>query len=168
MARGRGRLREDDDELEPAPQLPPSAATLARPAQRHNEEEEELLRRRDLDDLLGEGGSAPDSEPSDAEELFDEELLQKYVQSVSFSFLDSFCLHFEPYYPRCYTLESCRIPGTDYEKQMNSDILLHFSVGYCKEIMKKILSWITIRKETCRKDRMRTWIWQQGAKSKKS
>ena len=79
MARGRGRLREDDDEPEPVPQLPPSAVAPARPLIQVTEEEEENWRQRDLDDLLGEGGSLPASEPSDAEELFDDDLLQRYV-----------------------------------------------------------------------------------------
>jgi len=81
MARGRGRLGEEDDEVEQAPQLPPSAIITRKPNIPHEEEDEEMQKQRDLDDLLGEADSAPVSEPSDAEELFDEDLLQRYVWS---------------------------------------------------------------------------------------
>lgn len=83
MARGRGRLREDDDDNETAPQLPPSAVVPPRHAIPNNDEDEERLKQRELDELLGEYDSAPVSEPSDAEELFDEDLMQKYVVPVT-------------------------------------------------------------------------------------
>jgi hypothetical protein len=74
MARGRGRLREDDDEPEDAPQLPPSAVAPEVP-----ELDDEEQAQRDLDDLLGELDPIADSEEEEGEDIFDEELLQKYA-----------------------------------------------------------------------------------------
>jgi DNA replication licensing factor MCM2 len=47
----------------------------------HDDEAEEAMRQRDLDDMLGENEVMSISEPSDAEELFDEDLLQKDYES---------------------------------------------------------------------------------------
>lgn len=79
MARGRGMLREDDDEQDIVPQLPPSAIVANRPVENDDEAIEDTMREQDLAYLLGEGGVATESEPSDAEELFDEDLLQRCV-----------------------------------------------------------------------------------------
>lgn len=90
MARGRGRLREDDEEQDQAPQLPPSAVVANRPIIPNEEVDEERQKQRDLDDLLGEADSVPASEPSDAEELFDDDLLQRYLYTrfwfIAYSF----------------------------------------------------------------------------------
>ena len=77
MARGKGRLREDDDDPEEAPQLPPSAQVA--PVEHIEELDEEEQAQRDLDDLLGELEPVAASDESEGEDIFDDELLEKYV-----------------------------------------------------------------------------------------
>lgn len=80
MPRGRGRLREEGEEDDFAPQLPPSAV-VAQPVA-FEELDEDQQKERDLAYLLGEDDNVPDSDASEGEDIFDEELLKKYVRVI--------------------------------------------------------------------------------------